>query len=101
METTDTIGGRTADPRTPSAENFEACPEAQACIGKKTRKPVAAASPMPRTIDNATSDSDHPKHHSFSISTHNAGIASKSALKHWGHIDEAVEHLAQSLGEIG
>src|ERR1700730_11752468 len=30
-------------------------------IGKKTRKPVAAASPMPRTIDSATSDKDHTK----------------------------------------
>src|SRR5208337_3735922 len=30
-------------------------------IGKNTRKPVAAASPMPRTIDSATSDMDHTK----------------------------------------
>src|ERR1700738_4318921 len=30
-------------------------------IGKNTRKPVAAASPMPRTIDSATSDIDHTK----------------------------------------
>src|SRR5271166_6584469 len=30
-------------------------------IGKNTRKPVAAASPLPRTIDSATSDIDHTK----------------------------------------
>jgi ABC-type uncharacterized transport system substrate-binding protein len=30
-------------------------------IGKNTRKPVAAASPMPRIIDSATSDMDHTK----------------------------------------
>src|ERR1700730_16906582 len=30
-------------------------------IGKNTRKPVAAASPMPRTIENATSDMGHTK----------------------------------------
>jgi len=66
-------------------------------IGKNTRKPVAAASPMPRTIDSATSDTDRTKHHSFSVSSQNAGIASKGALKHWGHIGETVEHSAQSL----
>src|SRR5262249_24414064 len=30
-------------------------------IGKNTRKPVAAASPTPRTIDSATSDTDYTK----------------------------------------
>src|SRR5262245_23945094 len=54
-------------------------------IDKNTRKPVAAASPMPRKIDSATPTLITPNDHSFSISTHNDGHRIEGCVdaKHW------------------